>query len=405
MAYKCIFLNDTKVAILQAKPLQPLEPFMKTEQRCWSRNKGWSCNKTSGALKDAQLVLLFGHTSCLKDKILFEEVRLSYPDAYIMGGSTAGEIFKARVYDDSLVATAIHFKNTTLKSTHFKIEDRKDSLSIGEALVRTLAHEELCHIFVLADGLSLNGTELVKGMAKNLPANVGVTGGLTADGGNFEETLVGVNQVPESKQVVALGFYGTRLKVHYSSVSGFKPFGAERKISRCENNILYELDGKPALELYKKYLGNHLHNLQTQCFYFPFYYQTTKMDKGIVRTILGIDEMTGSMTLAGGLEQGGTIRLMKTNIDSLVSGAEESARACLKAGDSSPGLAILMSCVGRKIVMKQRVEEELEAIEGIFGALTTLTGFYSYGEIAPFENSTSPNLHNQTMSITTFSEW
>ena len=117
-----------------------------------------------------------------------------------------------------------------------------------------------------------------------------------------------------------------------------------------------------------------------------------------------MDEKTGSMTFAGDLEQGGTARLMKTNIDNLVHGAEGAAKACQSAGAASPGVAILMSCIGRKIIMKQRVEEEIEAVEEIFGPQTTLTGFYSYGEIAPIENSMEPHLHNQTMSITTFSE-
>ncbi len=241
-------------------------------------------------------------------------------------------------------------------------------------------------------------------MVKHLPEGVGVTGGLTGDGADFKETLVGANQISEIKNVVAIGFYGTRLKVHCGSVSGFTPFGPERKITRSENNILYELDGKPALELYEKYLGDRYKDFPTQCFYFPLYYQTSKMEKGLVRTILGFDKKSGSITFAGDLEQGGTARLMKTNIDNLVSGAEEAAKVCLNAGTSFPDLAILMSCVGRKILMKQRVEEEIEAVEEIFGAKTSLAGFYSYGEIAPIDDSENSHLHNQTMSITTFSE-
>lgn len=377
---------------------------MKTEQQCWSHDKGWSGDTTPGTLKDAQLVLLFGNPSNLKNIKLFEEVRQFYPHAYILSGSTAGEILKARVYDDSLVTTAIQFENTVIKPAHLKIEDRKESFPLGEDLIRALDVEGLRHIFVLADGLNVNGSELVKGLVKHLPEGVGITGGLTGDGGNFKETLVGANQIAESKNVVALGFYGTRLNINYGSVSGFKPFGPERKITRSKNNILYELDGESALGLYKKYLGDRLQDLATQCFYFPLYYQTSKMGKGTVRTILGMDEKTGSMTFAGDLEEGGTARLMKTNIDNLVSGAEDAAKACLKEGAPNPGMAILMSCVGRKIIMKQRVEEEIEVVEEIFGTQTPLTGFYSYGEIAPFENSMNPHLHNQTMSVTTFSE-
>ncbi len=349
-------------------------------------------------------MLLFGHPSALKNESLFKEIRQSYPSAYILSGSTAGEILKSRVYDDSLVATAIWFESSTLKSIHLKLQDRKDSLSVGEELAQALDHEGLRHIFILADGLNVNGTELVRGMVKHVPEGVKITGGLTGDGESFNETLVGANQMPENRFAVALGFYGSRLQVNCGSVSGFKPFGPERKVTRSENNILYELDGEPALELYKKYLGNHLHDLATQCFYFPLFYQTEKMKNGIVRTILGVDEKNGSMTFAGDIKQGGSTRLMKTNIDNLVSGAEEAAKLCLKTESPSPDMAILMSCVGRKIIMKQRVEEEIDAIKEVFGPKTALTGFYSYGEIAPLENSTSSHLHNQTMSITTFSE-
>jgi hypothetical protein len=383
-----------------------VEKIMKTEHRLWSREEGWSGVAASESLQDAQLVLLFGHPSKLKEENLFKEIRQCYPKAYILSGSTAGEILKARVYDDSLVSTAIQFEKTIIKPAHIKIADRKDSLSIGEEIVDALDHEQLRHVFVLADGLNVNGSELVKGMAKHLPKGIGVTGGLTGDGTNFIETLVGANQMSESKNVVALGFYGTCLNVHYGSVSGFAPFGPERKITRSKDNILYELDGEPALGLYKKYLGDHVQDLPTQCFYFPLYYQTKDMKKGIVRTILGVDEKIGSMTFAGDLEEGGTARLMKTNIDNLVSGAEDAAKACLSAGASSPGLAIIMSCVGRKIIMKQRVEEEIEVVEEIFGPKTHLTGFYSYGEIAPSKNTLDPtiHLHNQTISITTFAE-
>jgi hypothetical protein len=223
-------------------------------------------------------------------------------------------------------------------------------------------------------------------------------------GGEFKETLAGANQMPESKNVVALGFYGSSLKIQCGSISGFKPFGPERKITRSENNVLYELDGEPALELYKKYLGDRYQDFPTQCFYFPLYYQSSKRHKGVVRTILGMDERAGSITYAADLEEGGTARLMKTNIDNLVSGAEEAAKACMDASTSPPDVAILMSCVGRKIIMKQRVEEEIEVVENLFGPATSLTGFYSYGEIGPINNSAFSHLHNQTMSITTFSE-
>jgi hypothetical protein len=111
------------------------------------------------------------------------------------------------------------------------------------------------------------------------------------------------------------------------------------------------------------------------------------------------------MTFAGDIPQGGTAQFMKTNVDDLVDGATAAAEASLTGlGDKRPELALLVSCVGRKLVMKQRVEEEVEAIRDIFGMETKIAGFYSYGELCPFRYGQECRLHNQTMTITALAE-
>ena len=107
------------------------------------------------------------------------------------------------------------------------------------------------------------------------------------------------------------------------------------------------------------------------------------------------------MTFAGDIPQGATARLMKANFDRLIEGAQGAAE---KSTSIIPDLAILISCVGRKLVLKDRTEEELESVRRIFGNKTVLTGFYSYGEISPFTPNSKCELHNQTMTITTLSE-
>lgn len=376
---------------------------MKIEQKYWSEREGWVFETEEKGLKNAQLVLLFGSPNNFQNKYLFEEIRQSYPEAYILGSSSAGEICGAHVRENSLSVTAIFFERTTLSFTHKNINN-ENSFPIGEELVKSLPQENLRHIFVLADGLNTNGTELISGMSKHLPKDVQVTGGLAADGGKFVETLVAFNDVPANKNIVAIGFYGSHLKLGHGSKSGFTPFGPERVITPSERNILFELDGEPAFDLYKKYLGDKIKDFSVQCFYFPLWLKDKSMNEGIVRTIIGFDEKVGSITFAGDIEQGSSARLMKTNVDNLVSGAEEAAQDCTVHGNQNPELAILISCIGRKIVMKQRVEEEIEIVRDVLSPSTRLTGFYSYGEIAPFGKLNFHRLHNQTMSITTFSE-
>ncbi|MCP4213984.1 MAG: hypothetical protein GY765_04965, partial [bacterium] len=286
-----------------------------------------------------------------------------------------------------------------------KITDYKDSFHAGKNLVKQIRLEDLKHIFVLSDGLKVNGSELIKGVLSQLPKDIPVTGGLSGDGDRFRETYVIGNRASETEAIVILGLYGEKLKVGYGSMGGWDTFGPERLITRAQTNVLYEMDGKSALELYKKYLGKHAEGLPATGLLFPLSLRIREGYPRVVRTILSVDEAEHSMTFAGDIPEGSYAQLMKANFDRLIDGAVGAAKISTENDQGkSPQLAVLISCVGRKMVLKQRVEEEVEGVKDILGANTILTGFYSYGEISPFRVGARCELHNQTMTITTFSE-
>jgi hypothetical protein len=263
----------------------------------------------------------------------------------------------------------------------------------------------LVHLFVLSDGLNVNGSDLVAGISKRLPASVAVTGGLCGDGARFERTHACLNGFSATENVVGIGFYGSALRVGYGSLGGWDPFGPERRVTRSEGNILYELDGAPALDLYEKYLGEHAASLPSSGLLFPLTVRKDRQETGVVRTILAINREARSLTFAGDVPTGYYARLMRANFDRLLEGAAGAARTSNEAlGTTTPDLAILVSCVGRKLVLKQRIEEEVESVQGVLGQKVVMTGFYSYGEISPFTPSAPCELHNQTMTVTTFSE-
>jgi hypothetical protein len=230
-----------------------------------------------------------------------------------------------------------------------------------------------------------------------------ITGGLAGDGARFEKTLVVLDGAPEERRVAAIGFYGSRLKVGFASLGGWDPFGPERLITRSKGNVLYELDGQSALKLYKSYLGKHAHGLPASGLLYPLSLRPEPDGSAVVRTILSVDDKEQSLTFAGDVPQGRYARLMKANFDRLVDGASGAARCCHNAAGSAD-LAILISCVGRKLVLRQRIEEEVEGVRDVLGAKTVLAGFYSYGEISPFASGAKCELHNQTMTITALSE-
>jgi len=378
---------------------------MKIEQHRWMETKGWAPGPIGGLGSVAQLVLVFGSTPIFKNRDRIREVRSAYPGAQLLGCTTAGEICGVEVSDESLVVTAVQFEKTEVRGSLVRIRDVENSFQAGERVARELFKEDLVHIFLLSEGLNVNGSDLVRGLRTQLPPSISITGGLSGDGERFKETLVLWNDLSERDTVAAIGFYGRALGVGYGSLGGWDPFGPERLITRSQGNVLYELGGRSALELYKSYLGEHAKGLPATGLLFPLSLRTNDGETGVVRTILSINEEERSMTFAGDIPQGAYARLMKANFDRLIDGSIGAARtSCQALGSSLPDLAVLVSCVGRKLVLKQRIEEEVEGVREVLGTRTTLAGFYSYGEISPFVPGAKCELHNQTMTITTFSE-
>jgi hypothetical protein len=378
---------------------------MKTAQYKWSQSEGWRPNLPTSEVGRQSVVFVFGARSLIKAGDLVGELRDHFKGAVIVGCSTSGEILGDMVGDDSLIATIANFEHTQLRSASATIGEAKASYNVGKELGQLLNDASLRHVFVLSDGLHVNGSDLARGLAGGVLEGVSITGGLSGDGTDFAETWVIADDAAGPGRVAAVGLYGGNLRIGYASMGGWEPVGALRTITRAEGNILYELDERSALDLYKSYLGSHADQLPSSALLFPILVTEAKGGQGVVRTVLSVDEQSKSMTFAGDIPQGGTAQLMKTNVDNLVDGATAAAKASLDGLDGKrPDLAILVSCVGRKLVMKQRTEEEIEAIRDVFGTDTKISGFYSYGELCPFVHGGPCRLHNQTMTITTFAE-
>lgn len=379
---------------------------MHIEQRLWTQKDGW-VTMSDTLTQSPQLVFVFGGREQIEKQEHFDSLRKFYPNSKLLLCSTAGEILGTRVYDNCLSVTAVYFEKTKLHFVEAVVAGSNESAEKGKELAGMLPQEDLVHAMVFSDGLSVNGTALVTGVSAVLPQGVSVTGGLVGDGANFKRTLLGLDEIPKEKNIVLIGFYGASLKIGYGSVGGWDTFGPDRKITRSEGNVLYELDGKPALELYKEYLGEQAKDLPGSGLLFPIKLQlgSDANEAEVVRTLLAVDESTQSMTFAGDMPEGVAATLMKANFERLVDGASGAAKMSAANIGADAELAILISCVGRKLVLKERIEEETEAVQSVLGTSTVMTGFYSYGEICPVAPTEKQcRLHNQTMTITTFKE-
>lgn len=351
-----------------------------------------------------QLVLCFASTEILSDPNIYQTVKEKFKSAQIAMCSTAGEIFHDTVQEESLVAAAICFDKTATETALVNIRDFENSYAAGNALVHKLCKDDLNYIMVLADGSLVNGSELVKGLNDAVENRILITGGLAGDGDKFNTTLVGLNEQPAQGNIVAIGFYGNHLKVVHGSNGGWQTFGLEKEVTLSAGNKLFELDNNNALDIYKRYLGQEAEKLPGSALMFPLSVTIPGSPQPVVRTILGINHEENSMTFAGDIPAGSKVRFMKANFDMLTSSASVAAQNTLHQNAEAPDFSLLVSCVGRKIILGPRIEEELEAVAESLGNNTPFAGFYSYGEIAPFNGETDCQLHNQTMTVTSFYE-
>lgn len=353
-----------------------------------------------------QLGFVFGSPQVFEDTHFLKQLQGQTGTQWV-GCSTAGEISGRGVTDDTAVVTAIRFENP---DTRFEIALAQiaggGSFEAGQALAKKLQRPDLTSVVLLSPGVNVNGSQLVEGMTSILGKKIVLTGGLAGDGGKFQKTFTLSAEGVTADHVIGIGLYGRSVQLRHGCMGGWDPFGKVRQVTRSTANVVFELDGKPALDIYKEYLGDHAKDLPASGLMFPFaIVDGNNSETGLIRTILSVDEKAGSLTFAGDVPQGVIVRLMHANTNGLVGGAEGAAKnAVLNGKPAASAFALVVSCVGRKLIMGVNVDEEIEAVGRILGSGCTMAGFYSYGEISPYLEHVGCQLHNQTLTISYITE-
>ena len=367
-------------------------------QSHWTKESGWQ--DIPSFSDKADIVFVFADDPFFQTEKCYADLRQKFPKAHLLGCSSSGSISGVRIFDHVVVATAVQLEKSHVKISTVDFDSSKNAFDCGNQLITNLAAPVLKHVFVLSDGQMVNGSELANGLnVKGFPT----TGGLAGDGTRFGKTWVIGDAPAKNGRIVGLGFYGD-VTVKSGCFSGWEEFGPERVITKSSGNVVYEIDHQPALSLYKKYLGEQSAELPASGLKFPLSIQPNINETSVIRTLLSVDESQNSLTFAGDVPEGFICKLMRANIDSLIEHAGLAASAASPAAENALGLCLIVSCVGRRLVMGQLIEEELEEVQQKLGQNTLLAGFYSYGELAPFKDVLMCQLHNQTMTLTTIYE-
>lgn len=374
---------------------------MHSEQIRWSEKDGWiGYDALQGQMRNLVLVF-FDNAKCLETQ-WYETLSSMYPNAVIIGASSSGNVSNTTISDQDAIATAITFERSTVRLVSKKIADCSDSETLGATLGKELLGESLRHVMILSDGLSINGSELARGFSQVLHEGITITGGLAGDGTRFGTTYVMAQAPAQTGIVAAIGLYGETLQAKSGCFAGWEEFGPERVITRSKGNILYTIDDKPALALYKSYLGEFAVDLPGSGLRFPMSVRENRDAIPIIRTLLAVNEEEQSLTFAGDVPEGNLCRLLKTNMDLLIEHAGLAAEAS-KMDQEQEFLVVAVSCVGRRLVLGQLCEEEIEIIRETLGEKAVITGFYSYGELSELGASRC-TLHNQTMTLVSIYE-
>jgi hypothetical protein len=261
------------------------------------------------------------------------------------------------------------------------------------------------HVQIFTDGLTENGCAILRGLRSELGDEVPISGGAAGDGGKFRQTFQFIGTKVLSDAIVGIGFSG-EFKLGAGVRSGWSAIGTAKKVTRATGNVVYELNGQPALEVYERFLGKHAADLPSVGVEYPFGFldatgECGDVDQYILRATMSVNRDQGSIVFAGEIPEGTTVRLTCGDYGSIIEAAEEAAtQALIELGTGSPSMIFFYSCMARKIVLGRRTHEEVDRIRSVFGPKVPMIGFYSYGEYCR-QRCGGPSLfHNETATVT-----
>lgn len=350
---------------------------------------------------NADLILVYGSLSLLEEPLLLTNLHGAYPNALLAGCSGAGELINGEVFDNSIVYSVFEFEQTTVRQARKKITaGTDDEFDSGKALLSELLDDDLVAIMIYSEGISIDCDELIKGAREIIGDDIPLFGGLAADSNAFEYSVVLDSDGVYDDSVVAIGFYGKQFNVNSVS-SIFNQNGIEIDITASDGNIVYEINGEPASEVYEKFIPNRGDlSLSTWLFYPVLVLDNESKQPLYCRTIHDYKTENKYLLAAGSIPEG------PAKVISLVDSKDiiVDANKVSKKLKNQPGeFAFVISCAGRRAIMGDEWMNESSRIQKNIGDIPSM-GFYSFGEISINNMKSHTVLHNHSLTIVTISE-
>ena len=330
------------------------------------------------------------------------------PGTQIIGCTTDGEISTAGLSVNSVVMMAM-VSDRIRFHTSFVEQLSKDSYEAGVELGESFQGLNCRYIQIFSDGLCGNADKIIQGIKASLGDDIKIAGGTAGDSGDFNRTYQYFGDRVLTDSIVGVAFEGD-FALGTGTACGWFPVGIAKKVTRSVENVVYELDGQPALQAYEKYLGKHADLLPAVGVEYPLGLlgrDGDEMDDSyfLCRATMGVDRQSGAIVFAGNVPEGTSVKMTIGNEADIIQAAGQAAQAALtklQGGNAAlkPKAIFLYSCMARKIVLGSRTNEEILAIQDVIGRDVPVIGFYTYGEFAPIGNSDHSYFHNETATMT-----
>ncbi|QDT05737.1 FIST N domain protein [Rubripirellula lacrimiformis] len=389
--------HNSTATILSGNPFATFAEQTETYTLSYDGAQGWSAPFPKVDSKNT-LVLVFAACEFCTDQDPLLEIQNAYPNSAVAGCGTRGQVFEGDLQTQSISVGIIRFRSTTIKTAFAPVESFDQSRQAGVKLAEGIADPLLSGVLLFADGLLTEATDLVRGIQEVLPPNIPIAGGMASDH-SLEHTWVYQQGQAVHGMACAIGLIGDKVEMACATGGGWKLIGEERTATRTSHKTIFEIDGRPALDVYKEHIGPEaIAGLPQSVIRFPI---ALKMDlHEVVRDVMGFDEETGAMHLAGDAPQGIGIQFMTTTPEEILDGVDEAVERLLMQtlGVNADALCVCISCSGRGEILGDQTSEEPRLLQELLGKDVKQVGMYAFGEIST-TTSGYPQNHNQTMTV------
>ncbi len=367
--------------------------------------------------KSANLIIVFSSV-VFDQKIMLQGIRSVTKETPLLGCSTAGEIITTGPSKNSVVVMAIATDGLEFHLGRGE-NIKQDATAAGKQLAQDLLSKTKAGkvMMMMPDGLAGNGADIVRGIQEVLGANFLIAGGAAGDDFLFKETYEYYNGEVLNGAVVG-AMVSDEAKFGIGVRHGWQPIGAAKRVTKSKGNVLYELDGKPAIHIYEEYFGKEAEALRSEplarmAITYPLGLRIPHSDEYLIRDPITVGEK-GEINCAAEVPEGSEIKLMMGSKEAAIAAATQAAEQCLTQvktrGGSKVTTAIIFNCIARDKVLGQDAKDEIAAIRKTLGDNVEFIGFYTYGEQAPIgkgtvvEENCRSEFCNETVVILGFGE-